>query len=134
MSIIPPRLSVRRAIAFFLDNLQRQLEREETLGVSLGGGCVCLARNRGLSLPAEHVLHAWSQLEREATLGVREGAACGARAARDCACVHACKRACQQPGAMMHNAFTLFTPRRSRLESLPAQLVLYAWRQLQQEY
>lgn len=27
------RLSVRRAISFFLDNLQRQLEREETLGV-----------------------------------------------------------------------------------------------------
>jgi hypothetical protein len=31
--LLLPRLSVRRAIAFFLENLQRQLEREETLGV-----------------------------------------------------------------------------------------------------
>jgi hypothetical protein len=37
------RLSVRRAIAYFLDNLTRQLEREETLGVGRPAGRCLLA-------------------------------------------------------------------------------------------
>lgn len=58
------RLSVRRAIAFFLDNLQRQLEREETLG-AIGEDLFAIALDSPFRFPATFtfVLRAFSTLE-----------------------------------------------------------------------
>ncbi|KAI8468021.1 MAG: ABC1 family-domain-containing protein [Monoraphidium minutum] len=58
------RLSVRRAIAFFLDNLQKQLEREETLG-AIGEDLFAIALDSPFRFPATFtfVLRAFSTLE-----------------------------------------------------------------------
>jgi len=54
----PPRLSVRRAIAFFLDNLQRQLEREETLG-AIGEDLFAIALDSPFRFPVGWALGGW---------------------------------------------------------------------------
>ncbi|GBF95524.1 hypothetical protein Rsub_07874 [Raphidocelis subcapitata] len=58
------RLSVRRAISFFLENLQRQLEREETVG-AIGEDLFAIALDSPFRFPATFtfVLRAFSTLE-----------------------------------------------------------------------